>query len=61
MFILFLNDGVPKVQYFSVESVKNANAAGIHESSQTNRFSVIKFEDHIVGLNAYDTSINMAL
>ena len=34
MYILFLNDGVPKVRYFSVESVENANAAAIHESIQ---------------------------
>ena len=47
MYILFLNDGVPKVRYFSVESVKNANAAGIHESIQTafNRFGITQFED----------------
>ena len=53
MYILFLNDGVPKVWYFSVESVENTNAAAIHESipSAFNRFSVTKFEDHIVGLN----------
>ena len=34
MYILFLNDGVPKVRYFSVESVENANTAAIHESIQ---------------------------
>ena len=61
MCILFLNDGVPKVRYFSVESVKNANAAGIHESIQTafNRFGIIQFEDPIVGLNADGASVNM--
>ena len=61
MYILFLNDGVPKVRYFSVESVKNANAAGIHENIQTafNRFGVTKFEDRIVGLNADGASVNM--
>ena len=61
MYILLLNDGVPKAWYFSVESVKNTNAAGIHNSTQTvfNRFGVTKFEDRIVGLNADGTSINM--
>ena len=45
MYILFLNDGVPKVRYFSVESVKNVNAAVINESIQTapNRFGITKF------------------
>ena len=58
---MFLNDGVPKVQYFSVESIKNANAAGIHKSIQTafNRFSVTEFKDRIVGLNTDGASINM--
>ena len=61
MYILFLNDGVPKVRYFSVESVKNANAAGIHERIQTafNRFSITKFKNHIVGLNADGAGFNM--
>ena len=61
MYILFLNDGVPKVRYFSVESVKNANAAGIQESIQTafNRFGVTKFEDCIVGLNADGANVSM--
>ena len=61
MYILFLNDGVPKVQYFSVVSVKITNALGVHESIQTafNRFGVTKFEDGIVGLNADGTSVNM--
>ena len=61
MYILFLNDGVPKVRYFSVASVKNANAAGIHESIQTafNRFGITQFEDRIVGLNADGASVNM--
>ena len=60
-YILFLNDGVPKVQYFSVESIKNANAAGIHKSIQTafNRFSVTEFKDRIVGLNTDGASVNM--
>ena len=45
----------------SVESVKNTNAAGIHESIQTafNRLSITKFEDHIVGLNVDGASISM--
>ena len=61
MCILCLNDGVPKVRYFSVESVKNANAAGIHESIQNafDRFGITKFEDRIVGLNADGASVNM--
>ena len=61
MYILFLNDGVPIVRYFSVESVKNANAAGIHKSIQTafNRFSVTKFKDCIVCLKADGTSVHM--
>ena len=48
-------------RYFSVESVKNASAAGIHENTQTafNRFGVTKFEDRIVGLNADGASVNM--
>ena len=60
-YILFLNDGVPNIRYFSVESVKNANATGIHKSIQTafNRFGITKFEDRIVGLNADGTSVNM--
>ena len=61
MYILLLNNGVPKVLYFSVKSVKNANTAGIHQSIQTafNRFGVTKFEDCSVGLNADGTSVNM--
>ena len=61
MYILFLNDGAPKVRYFSVKSVKNANAAGIQESIQTafNRFGVTKFKDRIVGLNTDGAGFNM--
>ena len=61
MCILFLNDRVPKVRYFSVESVINANTAGIHESIQTafNRFGITKFEDHVIDLKADGASINM--
>ena len=61
IYILFLNDGVPKVRYFSIENVKNASSQGIHESIQTAfaRFGIIKFEDRIVGLNADGTSVNM--
>ena len=61
IYILFLNNGVPIVRYFSIESVKNANAAGIHKSIQTafNRFGVTKFKDCIVCLKADGTSINM--
>ena len=32
MYILFLHDGIPKVRYFIIESVQNANATGIQES-----------------------------
>ena len=58
---MFLNDGLPKVRYFSVESVKNANAAAIHDSIQTsfNRFGVAKFEDRIFGLNVDGDSVKM--
>ena len=61
MYILLLDYGVPKVLYFSIKSVKNANAAGIHQSIQTafNRFGVTKFEDRIVGLNADSIGVNM--
>ena len=61
MYILFLNYGVLKALYFSAESAKNANAAGIHESIQTafNRPGVGKFEDLIVGLNTDGASVNM--
>ena len=61
MYILLLDYGVPKVLYFSIKSVKNANAAGIHQSIRTafNRFGVTKFEDRIVGLNADSIGVNM--
>ena len=58
---MFLNDGLPKVRYFSAESVKNANAAAIHKIIQTafNRFGVAKFEDRIFGLNVDRASVKM--
>ena len=61
IYILFLHDGIPKVRYFSVESISNANAAGIHEGIKTafERFGITNFSDRIVGLNADGASVNM--
>ena len=61
IYILFLVDGVPKLRYFSIESVKNGNAQGVYESIKTafERVGILNFEDRIVGLNADGASVNM--
>ena len=60
IYIHFLDDGIPKVKYLSIESVKSADAAGIHNSiiQGFNRFGITSFEEKLVGLNVDGASVN---
>ena len=54
-------DGVARIRYLSIEIVKNGNAKGVYDITQTafNRFGILKFEDRIVDLNADGKSVNL--
>ena len=58
---MFLCEGTPTVTYFSVESVKTADAAGIIECIETvfNRFGITSFTDRMSGLNVDGVSVNV--
>ena len=60
IYILCLDDGIPKVKYLSIESVKSADAAGIHDSiiQGFNRFGITFFEEKLIGLNVDGASAN---
>ena len=49
VYLLFSCEGTPTVKYFSVKSVKVADAAGIIESIETafNRFGITSFTDNV--------------
>ena len=60
VYILFLDEGTLTVKYLSIESVKSADAVGIHDSiiEAFNRFGITSFEEKLVGLNVDGASVN---
>ena len=60
IFVLFPQDGTPKLRYFNIENVENANAARVLSSINTSfeRFGIINFEKSLLGLNCARASVN---
>ena len=60
IYILFLDNGIPKVKYLSIESAKSADAAGIHDSiiQGLDRFGITFFDEKLVSLNVDGASVN---
>ena len=63
IYILFLDDGIPKTKYFSIENVKHGNAEGLHDAIKTafERFDMKKFENSIVELNCDGANVNIGI
>ena len=61
VYVLFLDDGKPKIEFLSIEDVKNADAAGIQEciAQSFQRIGITKFSEKMVGLNVDGASVNM--
>ena len=61
VYVLFLDDGKPKIEFLSIEDVKNADAAGIQEciAESFQRIGITKFSEKMVGLNVDGASVNM--
>ena len=61
VYVLFLDDGKPKIEFLSIEDVKNADTAGIQEciAESFQRIGITKFSEKMVGLNVDGASINM--
>ena len=61
IYILFICGGVPVLKYFSIESVKVANSAGLKETLEKAflQFGFKNCYDKLVGLNFDGASINM--
>ena len=61
VYVLFLDDGKPKIEILSIEDVKNADAAGIQEciTESFQRIGITKFSEKMVGLNVDVASVNM--
>ena len=62
IYILFICGGVPVLKYFSIESVKVANSAGLKETLEKAflRFGFKNYYDKLVGLNLDGASTNMS-
>ena len=60
IYILFLQDGAPKLRYFSIENIENANAAGVLSSIKTafEKFPIMNFKKSLLGLNCDGASVN---
>ena len=63
IYVLFLNEGIPTLKYFSIESVSNADAEGIQETIKTAfaRFGISNFTSRLLGLNVDGASVNMGI
>ena len=63
IYVLFLDDSIPKTKYFSIENVKHGNAEGLHDAIKTEfeRFGIENFEKSIVGLNCDGANVNMGI
>ena len=61
VYLFFLCEDTPTVKYFSIESVKTAEAAGIIESIETefNQFGITSSTDRMSGLNVDGASDNV--
>lgn len=63
IYILFLNEGVPTLKYFSIDSVSNVDVVGIKETIKTTfaYFGVSNFTMGLLGLNVGGASVNMGI
>ena len=63
IYVLILNEGIPALKYFSLESVSNADAEGIKKTIKTAFvcFWISNFKSHLLGLNVDGASINMGI
>ena len=63
IYVLFLDDGIPKTKYFSIENIKHGNAEGLNDAIKTafERFGIKKFENSIVGLNCDGANVNIGI
>ena len=61
IYILFICGGVPVLKYFSIESVKVADSAGLKETLRKAflRLGFKNYYDKLVGLNLDGASVNM--
>ena len=61
--VLFLNEGIPTLKYFSIESVSNADAEGIKETIKADFpcFGISNFISHLLSLNVDGASVNMGI
>ena len=61
--VLFLNEGIPTLKYFSIESVSNADAEGIKETIKSDFpcFGISNFISHLLSLNVDGASVNMGI
>ena len=60
IYVLFLEDGFPKIKFVSIEHVKNANAEGILDciKESFHRLGITDVYKRIVGLNIDRASVN---
>ena len=63
IYVLFLNEGIPTLKYFSIESVSNADDKGIEETikSAFARLGISNFTSRLLGLNADGAGVNMGI
>ena len=63
IYILFLNEGIPILKYFSIDFVSNADAKGIKETIKTPiaHFGSSNFTSCLLGLNVDGASVNMVI
>ena len=60
VYVLFLEDGTPRIKYASIEDVKNANSEGILDciKESFHRLGITDIYKKIVGLNVDGASVN---
>ena len=58
-----MNEGIPTLKYFSIESVSNVDAKGIKETIKTAFacFGISNFTSRLLGLNVDGASVNMGI
>ena len=57
--VLFLQDGTPKLRYFSTENVENATMVLSSINPAFERFGTMNFKESLLGLNCDGASVNM--
>ena len=64
VYLLYLSkDGVPVVEYLSIESAGNSDASGLQNciTKAFQRFRITKFSERLLGLNVDDASVNTVI